>query len=867
MSELPPSSSSAHPFSEMPPEDILNAGISSLKGKDFAAAIESFSTLAQNATIPSAIRLKARMGWVSALRGTGQLQEAIALCQPLTQHPQVKVQQWAKATLDKLTPPTLNIANDVSQNQDLSGFQPLNPTSPPPQATGFVPLDESTSGEPGATVDNISGFQPSTAADSRPSTARPPEWTETPNDSDSSLLPLPDATPIPRSNDPSPAAESPVAPENSLFHYTNLNQAGVSTVPGTDSGDRPQPVAEQSVSEHPIAEHPISEQSALPPAEEVNETPWVFTYGGRLPRLRAIPYAQWKLFRLWGVQALTAIALFWACRAFVQVTLTQVAKLLGLFQWLLPIPLSWRYQKHTMLVLVILGMLLLASPWLLDLLLTHVYGQRNLTIQKLKQTHPEGCRLLRRIGQQRSWTLPALRELPLDAPLIFSYGWLPRYSRIVVSRGALARLHDDELATLIGYELTHLTTWTLPLMSLIAVLIQLLYLAYWQVAQLGDRAQDRASKTVAAGLSALCYGLYWVVHKLSLALSRLRVASCDRQATEWTGNPNALARAIIKLGDGIAQTLRSAAATPPIIESTALLTPCGYDTAIALSTIYPHPAFPTLLQWDTRNPYRYWLSCNSTHPLLGERLRHLTIWALHWRLEPEVSLPEPAVKVSFKSQADFWAYWVPLLRQASPYAGPILGIIVALLFWFVGGLVNPLDVWQLSWFYGDRSLVRSGLFLGTGIGIMLRINRYFPDITALNRLPAPSLPSLWKNSMALPTDSQPMRLQGTLLGRRGMANWLCQDLLLETPAGLLKVHFLSSLGAVGNLLLHPQHPTDWLNHKLEIQGWFRRGAIVWLDIDYCLQKGKTVARANHPIWSVLLSLVFCGWGIYILVRG
>lgn len=842
----------------MPPEDILKAGIASLKGKDFAAAIASFSTLAQNSSVSGAMRLKARMGWVSALRGTGQIQAAIALCEPLTDHPQAKVQAWAKGTLDKLqlAQPQSHPVQEAAKGQDRSGFQPLEPTasastSSPSPTPGFIPLNENASEEP-ASVANTSGFQPLNPETHSSSAVDLPEGAETPNEPNHTSPDAPNAVLTSTPGESSSVTSDPAAPENSLFHYANLNQTGTSTDLGTEVGDN---------------SPPSSDLPALPSAETLTETPWAFPYAGRLSRLRAIPYPQWTLFRLWGVQALTAIALFWVCRAFTQVALTQVAKLLGLFQWLLPIPLSWRYQQHTLLVLVILGLLLLASPWLLDVLLTRAYGQKELTIQKLKQTHPEGCRLLRRIGQQRSWLLPALRELPIDAPLIFSYGWLPRYSRIVISRGALAHLHDDELATLIGYELTHLTTRTLPLMSLVAVLIQLLYWAYWQTAQWGDRARDRASKTLAAGVSAVFYGLYWVVYKLSLAASRLRVASCDRQATEWTGNPNALARALIKLGDGVGQSLRSAAATLPIVESTALLTPCGYDTALVLSTIYPHPAFPTLLKWDTRNPYRQWLACNSTHPLLGERLRHLTIWALQWHLEPEIPLSESVAKVSFKNQADFWDYWVPFLRQASPYVGPILGLVAALLFWFIGGLVNPLDIWQLSWFYGDPSLLRGGLLLGLGIGIMMRINRYFPDITTLNRLQTPPLPSLLKNPMALPTDSQPVRLQGTLLGRRGIANWLCQDLLLDTPSGLLKLHFLSNLGALGNLFLHPRHPTDWLNQKLEIQGWFRRGAIAWLDIDYCLHQGKAVARANHPIWSVLLSLTFCGLGVYILVRG
>ena len=150
---------------------------------------------------------------------------------------------------------------------------------------------------------------------------------------------------------------------------------------------------------------------------------------------------------------------------------------------------------------------------------------------------------------------------------------------------------------------------------------------------------------------------------------------------------------------------------------------------------------------------------------------------------------------------------------------------------------------------------------------MVRINPFFPDITSVNRQPNPPLPTLLSDPMALPTDSVPVRLEGTLLGRRGMANWLCQDLILKTSAGLLKLHFFSVLGALGNLLIHPQHPSEWTSRTIEVEGWYRRGAIAWLDSDRFLKAGKVVAKANHPVWSVILSLLLCGLGLLILLWG
>ncbi|MBE7386008.1 MAG: M48 family metalloprotease [Leptolyngbya sp. SIO1E4] len=862
MSETPPSTSKAFSSSEGSPEETLKQGLAALKQKHYTTAIRCLAKLSQNLSASGSLRLKARVGLVQALKGNDQIPEAIALCQKLEKHPQPKVQQWAKTTLAKLT--TLAVSSSSAaapEVSDRSGFQPLEPSESTPLTSGGVPASEAE-----APASDVPDFEDKSATAAVDATAA----TTAPNGQDIAVT---SAAPSPLYS-PSEAvynAGDAPTPQTSLFHYERLNDASFAgglpsetALPTTEDPEKAPPSTPSTAASEPSA---ASEPLAASETPAASERPWQFSYAGRLERLRTLPVDKWALAKVWGIQAITVIVLFWVCRAFTQWALTQVAKLLRPIAGIFSMPLGWQYQQHTFLVLVGMGVLLLASPWLLDWLLGQACDQKALSIQKLKQTHPEGCRLLRRIGQQRGWLLPVIRELPTEAPLIFSYGWLPRYSRIVVSRGLLNRLDDEEFATLIGYELTHFTTWTVPFMSLVATLLLLLHQGYWQTARWGDRYASRFIKTVAAALSAFCYALYWVVRKVSIPLSRVRVHLGDRQATEWTGNPNALVRALIKLEVGIAETLCQSGYTPPLVESTDLLTPCGYETAISLGSIYPDGTFPQLLNWDIQNPYRHWLAFNSSHPLLGERRIRLTGYALRWQLAPEMPVSLATTQVSLRSKAAFWDYWWPFLQQISPYIGPLVGVLVAMVLWFLGGIFNPLGVWQVSWLYGDQSLLRGSLFIGLGVGIMVRINRYFPDIIAANRLANPTLPSLLKNPMALPTDSRPLRLQGTLMGRQGIANWLCQDLILQTPTGLLKLHFLSSLGAIGNLFMHPHHPIGWVGRSLEVQGWFRRGAIAWLDVDSFLKSGKVVTRGNHPVWSVLLSLASCALGLYILLQG
>ncbi|MEM1291033.1 MAG: M48 family metalloprotease, partial [Cyanobacteria bacterium P01_H01_bin.162] len=647
MSDLPPSSPQPTAAAGGNPEQLLNQAVAALKQQRYAAAIQGFSSLAQDLTLASALRLKAQIGWVKALQGDGQTAAAIARCQSLATYPQPKVQQWASQTLAALGPPPPAPVNSTP-NDDLSGFQPLtadaDATGTP---SGFQPLAAESGG-----ADNLSGFQPLTAeADTtavsthpaQPSSpeSRSPQASPPPLPTTESTAAQNNAPPHGETSTPPPAASAPplgalspsaaVLSEGtaSLFHYENLNQ---STTPTAENPEAPPPATVDGALV-PLPP-PAATDTATPAAP-----PLSFRQGGRLDKLRPLGQSRQPDWLVWLAQLLTAIALVWLSSAVPPIVLWPLLRLWAFFSRFLPIPSVRQLPEPLLIVTFSLVGLLLAAPWLLDALLTRTLGLRSLSIQTLQKTHPEGCRLLRRLSQKQGWLLPLLRELPVDAPLIFSYGWLPRHSRIVISRGLRNQLSDEELATLIGYELSHLTRWTLPLMSLVALLLQLLHQGYWQSAQLGDRTSSRLVRSLAAGLSALSYLLYWLVRKVATPAARARVLGSDRQTVTWTGNPNALVRALVKLETGIADSIVQTGYTPPWVESTDLLTPCGYETALGFGSLFPAPLSLEMLQWDIQNPYRRWLALNSSHPLLGERLKRLTGYAQRWQLLPELPFP------------------------------------------------------------------------------------------------------------------------------------------------------------------------------------------------------------------------------------
>jgi len=599
---------------------------------------------------------------------------------------------------------------------------------------------------------------------------------------------------------------------------------------------------------------------------------------GRAKRWQALSPV--NLIPLWLLQFGTAIALFWLIRELLKFVMAFTNALLVKLPYLEPFQLF--YRDPTQFVLFTLGILLSLSPWLLDKLLQLFNSLQPLSINTLSAHSPEAIRVLQRYCRQRRWSLPQLRILPTSAPVALTYGNLPRTARIVVSQGLLEQLTADEIATIYAGQLGHIAHWDFVVMSLVILVTQLPYIFYQQVSHWGDRRLNAILRSSAAAITSLAYGIWWLLSGSAIWLSQLRLYYSDRLAAEITGNPNALTRALLKISQGIALDIQQQEHTSWLLESLNLLTLVDYRQAITLGSYAEYIQLERILAWDCLNPYRYWLTINNTHPLTGDRLQRLNRIAQHWHLEPELNLvsAQPSGVSLFNSKLK--TQNSKLLLQGAPFFGVALGFAFGCLTWLIGGIGILLEIAQLAWMYGDWVIIKGCLPIGFSIGTFARINSFFPDIKPAavqtdtrvsggqshtsNSLS--SLPELLVNSNALPIDSQPICLKGKLLGRRGISNCLGQDLILYSPIGLVKLHHLSWLGPVGNLLPRQSpSPRELIGQNLIITGWFRRGATSWLDINILRTQSGKISRSAHPIWSTLLASIAAAWGAYIILQG
>lgn len=611
------------------------------------------------------------------------------------------------------------------------------------------------------------------------------------------------------------------------------------------------PVAKPSPSPSPAPpQRTIAERQTTP--KPASALPWrQASRAMRWAPLPPPPKIEQAVVSIWTVVSLVALSS--GLLQLVMALGNPVRRFVGRFM----IVSRWRFlEDHPTAVVAVAVLVLWAlSPWLLQVILWR-QGAKPLTLERLTQMNSTAGRLIR--DQPHS---PRLHILPIRAPILLSYGLHPRLSWLVVSDG-LRQMNDDEVAVLVAAELAHLQSPATACLTLAIAASQLPYALYWSIAAWGDRQSIGVLRGLAVAVSALCYGLYQLFCWPGAWLSRWRLWRSDRLAISTTGHPNGLARALVNLSIAITAERRRDPDLGLLLEGFAPLLPVSPEAALPLESLARRPlseaefyaALRRHLQWPCPAQFRRWLTLNHSHPPLDGRLRSLMAIAAQWRLEPEIrALNHPPQAIS---RSD-------MLLQASPYWGPILGAGLALILWTVGGVAGRQS--PLGWLWGDRAILYGLAAIGASMGLLARINRYFPDIPRTLTPEQVDLSAL-RGTLGAPVQAVPVILQGRLLGRRGLLNALGQDLLLDTSDGLVRLSFFSALGPVGNLILgSPPHGV--IGRTVTVTGWRHQGATDWVDANRISANGKPGCKANHPIWSTVVATGLALWGAWTIYWG
>jgi hypothetical protein len=317
---------------------------------------------------------------------------------------------------------------------------------------------------------------------------------------------------------------------------------------------------------------------------------------------------------------------------------------------------------------------------------------------------------------------------------MFSYGLQRKGGRIVVSKGIFRYLSAEEIATLYAHELAHIIRQDCGVLTLMSGWGQLFYWFYCEL-QNARNLWPAIAKILISPLVWFCLAMFRINQMANRYLARTREYYADHFSVNYTGNPNALTRGLVKMTRALVKQERQAEKPALFLEG--MRNFGNYDAYTAAACERGEKFDPrmvgNLLLWDWGSPWRGIITWSSSHPLLGKRLQVLSHYAEQLDLDTEYNLVLSRRQISFdEARKRTMAFYLEILIWLLP-------------FWLALGLG-----W---WMHQETSPINLPLYrailCGLGAGVLLRTacqslgQRKVAAPTVLSVLSDPNLSPIW----------------------------------------------------------------------------------------------------------------------------
>lgn len=468
------------------------------------------------------------------------------------------------------------------------------------------------------------------------------------------------------------------------------------------------------------------------------------------------------------------------------------------------------------------------GPWIMDLMLRFLYKMRWVQPDEL----PEHLRsFVGRVCEEERMRFPSFGIIDDGAPQAFTYGHHPSNARIVISRGLMEMLQPGELDAVVAHEIGHARNWDMALMTVANLVPLLLFYLY----DLALRVRDSDDKAKAPGWAVAigAYVLYVISEYIVLWFSRTREYYADRFAGMATGDPNALARALVKIAYGLAaqesqvaveagKDKDKAAKKSTNVQAgagawgalnifdrksavTLVMSSAGTDASGEVAQGLDVERVKGAMQWDLWNPWATWFELNSTHPLTAKRLQALGDHA--------AALDQKPLVVFDRQKPE--SYWDDFLVDVVVMMLPVLGILAGLgVFVGMGVAVGQ---WQLHWLLLPLVLVGLGSLIKT---LCSYRGKVYPHLTVA---------SLLSHVKVSPVRPVPTTLTGTIIGKGVPGLVFSEDFVIRDKTGILFLDYKQPL-AIWNFFFGLLRAERYQGKEVRVTGWFRRAPVPYLEI-------------------------------------
>ena len=180
-----------------------------------------------------------------------------------------------------------------------------------------------------------------------------------------------------------------------------------------------------------------------------------------------------------------------------------------------------------------------------------------------EQQAPDLYQMVRELTTRARLPMPRLYVIPSDQPNAFATGRNPEHSAVAVTSGITKLLSPEELRGVISHELGHVRNRDILTQSVASAMgAAITWIAYMLMWFGGD--DDNSPLGLVAALALVILAPISAT-LIQLAISRQREFSADATGAQISGNPEALATALLRLEEGAkAMPMQVNQATEPL---------------------------------------------------------------------------------------------------------------------------------------------------------------------------------------------------------------------------------------------------------------------------------------------------------------
>lgn len=463
--------------------------------------------------------------------------------------------------------------------------------------------------------------------------------------------------------------------------------------------------------------------------------------------------------------------------------------------------------------------MLFLNPVIMDFTNKWLFKCKFYSYDELKKQNYKFVEFLSALSKKHKIAFPKIGIIADGSITAFTYGSRQNNARIILTQGIIDTLNEDELNAVIAHEFGHIKHRDFLVMTIASTLLQILYLIYVNARYARFDSDNQKGNAFIIMMGIIAFVFYIIGSYIVLFLSRVREYYADRFSADNT-NGEILASALIKIGYGFLATKQSSKSMK-LLESTRNLNLMDFKFANEFST----KNIENSIKYDIFSPWAALLELNSTHPLIGKRVK---------------ALKPMKLTIDNETKTKIWSgFWSDFFIG---YSNFFLFIVI----------LAALAILQ------SKTIVISGIILSIIFAYMIMDYRY-PSSKAVKT----NVGDIVNDIFASPIKGKPVLLEGMAIGEGVPGFSFSEDFVLKDKTGFVYINYEHIIPFM-NLFVGYTQTRKLINHECKVIGWSFRDRMVRIDASEINNGALTSHNKMIQFCSVIKYLIVYGI-IYVFI--